>query len=163
MSFVILKIKFWRKTSTFKICCTILPQLFLYQRGATMRRLLLGTFSLLVICELLSGCPVAARAGAEPGVRSHRSHSLGQCQNQFTEALRAREREREYAVEKARFQEALASKCAGRKWYELSLLECALFVPLFGLVLPFFGIIFFGTVRSRWTAPSRKSMRREVH
>ena len=128
-----------------------------------MHRFLLGSFLLLIIFELMFSCPAAARVGAEPRVRSHGDHSFGQCQNQFTEALRAIEREREYAVEKARYQEALASKCAGEKWYDLGLLECALFVPLFGLVLPFFGIMFLGTVRSVWTTSSQKSVRNHVH
>lgn len=127
-----------------------------------MRGFLLGTFSLLIICGLLCSCPLVARVGAEPGVRSHSGYSIDPCQKQYAEALRVIKREQEYAVEKARYQEAVARKCAGEKWYDLGLLECALFVPLFGLVLPFFGLIFFGTVRSVWIAPSQQSSRKET-
>jgi hypothetical protein len=128
-----------------------------------MRRFLLGILSLLIICELLSSFPVAAWSGADRGGRNHISNSLEPCQSQFVEALRTIEREREYAVEKARYRETVARKYAGEKWYDLGLLECALFVPLFGLVLPFFGSMLLGAVRSAWTTPSQESMRKDVH
>jgi len=128
-----------------------------------MRRFLYGIFSLLIISELLCSCPVSAWGGAAPGARSLGANSLDPCQSRFTEALRAIEREREYAVEKARYQESVARKCAGEKWYDLGFLECVLFIPLFGLVLPFFGIMLFGTVRSVWTASSKETTRKSVH
>jgi hypothetical protein len=72
------------------------------------------------------------------------------------------DREGEYHAEKTRYAEAVARKCAAERWYDLDLLECVLFVPVFGLFLPFFGVFFIGTVRSRWGASYRKTQRKEV-
>jgi hypothetical protein len=72
------------------------------------------------------------------------------------------DREREYHSEKSKYAEAVERKCRAEKWYDLDLLECVLFVPVFGLFLPFFGIVLIGTVRSRWGASYQKSRRNEV-
>ena len=53
-------------------------------------------------------------------------------------------------------QQALAKLCSEERWYDLGFLECVLFVPLFGLILPFFGLMIIGTVRSvRQTSSAR--------
>ena len=121
-----------------------------------MRGLLLGAFSFVLICELMCSCPVAALVGPEPGVSRAGGASLDDCQKRFTEALRFVDREREYSAEKARYRQATAERCSEEKWYKLGLLECVLFVPLFGLILPFFGLMIIGTVRSiRQTSSTR--------
>lgn len=121
-----------------------------------MRRLLLGAFSFVLICELMCSCPVAALVGPEPGVSRAGGASLDDCQKRFTEALRFVDREREYSAEKARYQQAAVELCSEGKWYDLGFLECVLFVPLFGLILPFFGLMIIGTVRSiRQTSSTR--------
>jgi len=113
-----------------------------------MRRLLLGAFSFVLICEFLCSCPVAAMVGPEPGVSRDGGARLDDCQKRFTEALRLVNREREYSAEKARYQQAKADRCSEEKWYDLGFLECVLFVPLFGLILPFFVLMIIGTMRS---------------
>ena len=121
-----------------------------------MRRLLLGAFSFVLICELMCSCPVAALVGLEPGVSRAGGASLDDCQKRFTEALRFVDREREYSAEKARYQQAAVERCSEGKWYDLGFLECVLLVPLFGLILPFFGLMIIGTVRSvRQTSSTR--------
>ena len=122
-----------------------------------MRGLLFGVFSFLLICGLLSAYPVAALVGPEPGVSRTGNTSLDDCQKRFTEALRFIEREQDYASEKARYQQAEAKRCSGEKWYDFGLLECVLFVPIFGIVLPFFGLTVIGTLRPVRHAPSVKS------
>ncbi len=92
----------------------------------------------------------------EPGVSRAGGASLDDCQKRFTEALRFVDREREYSAEKARYQQAAVERCSEGKWYDLGFLECVLFVPLFGLILPFFGLMIIGTVRSvRQTSSTR--------
>lgn len=128
-----------------------------------MRRIALGALSLVILCEFLCGSPLEAGAGIEPGISIQGGNSLAPCQSQFAEALRAIEREREYTAEKSRYQEALSRRCAGEKWYDLGFLECALFVPLFGIVLPFFGIILFGSVRSALISSPPRNERKVPH
>ena len=121
-----------------------------------MRRLLLGAFSFVIIFGFLCTCPAAALVGPEPGVSRAGNTPLDDCQKTFTEALRFIEREQEYASEKARYQQATAKQCSEERWYHLGFLECVLFVPLFGLILPFFGLMIIGTVRSiRQTSSTR--------
>ena len=121
-----------------------------------MRRLLLGAASFVLICGLLCSCPVQALAGAEAGVSRAGNTAVDHCQKRFTEALRFIEREDEYASNKARYRQAVAKRCAEERWYDLGFLECVLFVPIFGLILPFFGLTIIGTVRSiRKTSPTR--------
>jgi len=121
-----------------------------------MRRLLLGVFSFVLICGLLCSCPAAALVGPEPGVSRAGGTPLGDCQKRFTEELRFVDRQREYSAQKARYQQALAKLCSEERWYDLGFLECVLFVPLFGLILPFFGLMIIGTVRSvRQTSSAR--------
>jgi hypothetical protein len=98
--------------------------------------------------------PVSAFVDGEPGLQRPAASSLDDCQTKFAEALKSRDREREYHVEKARYTEAVASRCGGEKWYDLDLLECILLVPVFGLFLPFFGFIFIGSLRSIWKSSS---------
>ncbi len=121
-----------------------------------MQRLLLGAFSFVLICELMCSCPVAALAGPEPGVSRSEGARLDDCQQRFTEALRFVDREREYSAEKVRYLQATAERCSERSWYDLGFLGCFLLVPLFGLILPFFGLMIIGTVRSvRRTSSAR--------
>lgn len=121
-----------------------------------MRILLLGAFSFVLICELLYSCPVAALVGPEPGLSRAGGARLDDCQKRFTEALRFVDREREYSAEKAKYQQSTAERCSEERWYDLGFLECVLFVPLFGLILPFFGLMIIGTVRSiRQTSSTR--------
>ena len=121
-----------------------------------MRRLLLGAFSFVLICELLCSCPVAALVGPGPGVSRAGNTLLDDCQKRFTEGMRFIDRQREYSAEKARYQQTTAGRCSEQKWYDLGFLECVLFVPLFGLILPFFGLMIIGTVRSiRQTSSTR--------
>ena len=115
-----------------------------------MRRVLPGAFSLVLVGHLLCSFPAAAFVGPRPGVSRSGGASLDPCQKKLVETLRFIEREREYASEKAKYREAAASRCADRKWYNLGFLEYALLVPVFGLVLPFFGGILLGSVRSGW-------------
>ena len=113
-----------------------------------MQRLLLAAFSLVHICVLFCSCPAAAQVGPQPGVSRAGSTTLDDCQRRFTEALRFVEREKEYASEKARYQQATAKRCSGEEWYDIGFLECVLFVPIFGLIIPFFGLMIISTVRS---------------
>jgi len=113
-----------------------------------MRRLLLGAFSFVLICGLLSSCPAAALVGPEPGVSRSGGAPLGDCQKRFAEALRFMDKEREYSAEKTRYQQATAKRCSEERWYDLGFPECVFLVPLFGIILPFFGLMIIGTVRS---------------
>jgi len=113
-----------------------------------MRRLVLGAFSFVLISGLLCSCPSAALVGPEPGVSRYGGTPLGDCQKRFTAALRFMDKEREYSAEKTRYQQAMAKRCSEERWYDIGFLECVLFVPLFGLILPFFGLMIIGTVRS---------------
>jgi hypothetical protein len=101
-----------------------------------------------IICGLFCSLPAVAFVGAEPGVSRGGDAPLDDCQNRFAEALRFIEREQAYASEKARYQQAASERCEQEEWYDLGLLECVLFVPIFGLILPFFGLMIIGTVRS---------------
>jgi len=121
-----------------------------------MRGFLPGAFSCLLICTVLCSCPVAAWVGPEPGVSRAGDSSLDDCQKSFTETLRFIDREKEYASEKARYLQATAKRCSEKRWYDLGFLECVLLVPVFGIILPFFGLMIIGSVRSvRRTSPAR--------
>ena len=121
-----------------------------------MWRLLLGVFSFVLICGLLCSCPAAALVGLESEVGRAGGAPLGECQKRFTEELRFIDGEREYSAEKVKFQQAKAKRCSEERWYDLGFLECVLLVPLFGLILPFFGLMIIGTVRSiRQTSSTR--------
>jgi hypothetical protein len=123
---------------------------YLQQLGSriTLQRRLLGIFSFLILAALFSSSPVAALVDGEPGLQRPAASSLDNCQSKFAEALRLGDREREYRAEKARYAEAVSRKCSAEKWYDLDLLECILFVPVFGLFLPFFGLLFIGALGS---------------
>jgi hypothetical protein len=122
-----------------------------------LRTRLLGISLFLIFAGFFYSTPVTAFVDGEPGLQRPPASSLDDCQSKFAEALRSRDREREYHAEKARYTDAVAGRCAGEKWYDLDLLQCVLLVPIFGLFLPFFGLIFIGTVRSSY----RKSQRKE--
>jgi hypothetical protein len=62
--------------------------------------------------------------------------------------LRFIDKEREYSAEKARYQQAMAKRSSEKRRYDLGFLECVLFVPVFGFILPFFGLMIIGTMRS---------------
>ena len=115
-----------------------------------MRRLLPGAFSLVLVSNLLCSFPAAAFVGPRPGVSRSGGASLDPCQRKLVGTLRFIEREREYAAEKARYQEDVERRCKERKWHDVGFLEYAFLVPVFGLVLPFFGGILLGSVRSAW-------------
>ena len=119
-----------------------------------MRRSLLGVFSFLMFFGLFCTTPVAGFVGGDPGIERPSDSPVDHCQRNLAEALRSRDREREYHAEKARYTEAETRRCGGEKWYDLDLLECILFVPVFGLILPFFGFFFIGTLRSIWKSSS---------
>ncbi len=123
-----------------------------------MRRHLTGVFSFLFIFLTLCIWPVAALEGPAAELGGLEGNPLDGCQKKFAESLRFLDRERDYAEKKVRYQQALADRCAGRKWYDLGFLECALFVPLFGLILPFFGMMFFGSLRSLWRTSTNKPL-----
>ena len=127
-----------------------------------MRRRPLGIFLFLIFAGFFYSTPVAAFVDGEPGLKRPPSSSLDDCQRKFAETLRLVDGEREYHAEKTRYAEAVARKCSTEKWYDLDLLECVLFVPVFGLFLPFFGVFFVGTLRSRRGASYRKDQRKEV-
>jgi hypothetical protein len=123
-----------------------------------MRGLFLGAFSVVLVCGLLCSCPATALVGPEPGVSRSAGAPLGDCQKRFTEALRFMDREREYSAEKERYHRATAKRCSEERWYDLGFPECVLLVPLFGLILPFFGLMIIGTVRSvRRTSSARST------
>lgn len=123
-----------------------------------MRRLLIGAFSFALMCELLCSCPVAAVVGQEPGVSRAGDARLDDCQKRFTETLRFVDREREYSAEKARYHQATTQRCSEQEWYDIGFLECVLLVPFCGLILPFFGLMIIGTVRSiRLTSSPRET------
>jgi hypothetical protein len=113
-----------------------------------MQKLLPSALSSLAFLVLFSSPPVAAFVDGEPGLARHSETSLDHCQKQYTERLRFRDTEEEYQAEKVRYTEAVGRKCQGEKWYNLGLLECALFVPIFGLFLPFSGALLIDTLRS---------------
>jgi hypothetical protein len=113
-----------------------------------LRIRLLGISLFLIFAGFLYSAPVAAFVDGEPGLQRPAASSLDDCQSRFSEALRIGDREREYQAEKARYAEAVARKCSAEKWYDLDLLECILFVPVFGLFLPFFGLIFISSLGS---------------
>lgn len=117
-----------------------------------MKKHLLLFLSLLVLSGILSSAPAASFVGDETGPRRFGGTELETGRARYAEALIAQEREREYRSEKQQYLQTLERMCAAEKRYDLSLLECVLFVPLFGLVLPFFAVMFFGTVRSMWMA-----------
>ncbi len=126
-----------------------------------LRRRLLGISSFLLVAGFFYSTPVAFVDG-EPGLQRPAAASLDDCQTKFAEALELRDREREYHADKARYTEAVASRCGGEKWYHLDLLECILFVPVFGLFLPFFGFIFISTLRSIWKPSSSGGIEEEA-
>jgi hypothetical protein len=127
-----------------------------------LRRRLLGISLFLIFAGFFYSTPVAAFADGEPGLRRPPSSSLDDCQRKFAETLRLVGREREYHAEKTKYSEEVARKCSTGKWYDLDLLECVLFVPVFGLFLPFFGVIFIGTLRSIWGSSSPGSIEEEA-
>ena len=114
----------------------------------TLKRRLLGISLFLIFAGFLYSTPLLAFVDREPGLQRPVSSSLDDCQRKFAEALRLGDREREYQAEKTRHAEAVARKCSAEKWYDLDLLECVLFVPVFGLFLPFFGLSFIGALGS---------------
>ena len=121
-----------------------------------MRRLLLTVLALALICELLCCQRATAFAGTSPGVSRSGDAPLDECQKKFAELLRFMRRENEYAGDKANYAEAVEDRCAHQKWYDFSILQYVLFVPLFGLILPFFGLMIFGAARSiRRTSSAR--------
>lgn len=113
-----------------------------------MRPLLPSVFALVLVFEMLGCRPVRAFVGPTPGVSRSDDASLDGCQKRFAELLRFIHREREYATDKANFQDTMADRCTRQKWYDFSILQCVLFVPVFGLILPFFALMLFGAVRS---------------
>ncbi len=123
-----------------------------------MRKLLPGALLLVLIGNLLWSFPAAAFVGPTPTASRSGGGLLDPCQKKFVEALRFTDREREYAAEKARYREVVAMRGAGQKWYELGFLECALLLPVFGLVLPFLGGVLFGSARSVWRAVSTRAV-----
>ena len=119
-----------------------------------MKRFLPAILSSLALFVLFSSPTVAAFVDGEPGLTRSFNTSLDHCQRQYTERLRLRDREQEYRTEKARYTEAAGMKCETERWYDLGLLECALFVPIFGLFLPFFGVTLIDTLRYARRSPS---------
>ncbi len=105
-----------------------------------MQRFTAGSLTLL---SLLLLCSLPFKALADPPGEGSgmRGRPLDDCQKKFAETLQFMDREREYRADKVRYQTLVAQRCAGRQWYEPGLLECALFVPFFGLILPFFGVM----------------------
>jgi fatty-acid desaturase len=122
-----------------------------------MRRLLLGAFSFVLIGNLLCSGPIAAFAEPERGVHRLADTSLDPCQKRFAEALRWIDRERSYAEEKASYRETLEGRVAGKKWYNFGFLECLLSVPIFGLIVPFFGLMLLSRMRTMWRRSSSKA------
>lgn len=127
-----------------------------------MRTLLLGTLALLLLPLLVNVPPASADRSGEPRWTGSSDSPLDRCQSQYAEVLRLLDREREYQAEKARYAEAVERRCAGTNWYDLDLLECLLFVPVFGLFFPFFGFILVGTLLSRKKSPLPESFAKEV-
>ncbi len=123
-----------------------------------MRTFPLGVFFLLVLSTLFWVPPASAHMDGELRWIGSSDSPLDRCQTQYAEALRLVDKEREYRVEKARYAEEVQRRCEEAKWYELDLLECLLFVPIFGLFLPFFGFILVGTIGSRGKPPSSESL-----
>lgn len=123
-----------------------------------MKALRAGFLCLILVFGLLFVRPVVSPARAEPGISRAAMAPLDDCQNRFANTLKFLEREREYAVEKGKYHEALSRRCAAERWYDFGLLDCAIFVPLFGLILPFFGLTIINSLRSR----SRKSSQRAI-
>ena len=113
-----------------------------------MQKLLLSTLSFLIFLVFVATPPVAAFVDGEPGFARPSEASLDHCQRRYAERLRLQHREREYQAEKARYGEATARRCGEEKGYDPGFLECLLFVPIFGLFLPFFGTLLIGTLRS---------------
>ena len=126
-----------------------------------MQRRLLEISLFLIVAGFIYSTPVGAFVDGEPGLQRPASSSLDDCQRKFAESLRLGDREREYRAEKARYEEAVARKCSAEKWYDLDLLECVLFVPVFGLFLPFFALLViteFGSMRRSSSSGQKTSL-----